>query len=399
MFNTLQQCIQARNHNNESVLESLTLDTPSCPPGTLPRPLPDTLHLLPNNNPQSDYLEPAPPSSFLQNSRFSGFSGGRLGSVSSGPLSPEVHSPGSPSSINILEVMPLDPLPSAGAHVTNVYQLHEFPLQREHNNNKKIKLGTVSHSYLNTGDINSDLVTLRHNMIAQQMSINDDNISDENLNLNKQSLNKIEAAPISPTLSTTSEAYATLSVSDTNSRLYMNLAPGEVTGTLPAIREETNSNPPTCSFQNPQILNNTVQTPKNCNFNFSDISKIDMDEDKHNYANLGPSEVNYDPRLLTCLKNKVSRCIIIESITPDVLQDINTKINYAVLDLDKSNTENSDNIQGPSSPKTPPIGYTIIDFNKTDALTLVASGAEVDSEGSRKTRHNSTALPPSPTTT
>lgn len=388
LFNTLLRCIHSRNHNNESVLESFSLEPPSCPPGTLPRPLPDSFNLVPSHS-QSDYLEPAP-TNFAQNSRFSGFNSVRLGSVSSGPLSPEVHSPGSPSSVNILEVMPLAPLPQAGAQVTNVYQMHDFPQQREHNNNKKFKLDSITHSYSNTGDVNTDLVSLRPSLQAQKFTPSDD----EHIpNLLNEQVATGDTAPLSPTLSTASEPYATLNMLDMNNRLYMNLAPGEVSNVLPAIREEISNH--SNNFQNFFLMNN-LQTPKT-NFNFVDISKIEIDEEKHNYANLGPGEVNYDPRLLQ--KNKATRGIILENNMSDVPQDATAKINYAVLDLDKANEEMTDGIQGlpPNSPKKPAVGYTIIDFNKTEALTSVALGTEVDMEGSRKTRHNSTALPPSPT--
>lgn len=389
LFNTLLRCIHSRNHNNESVLESFSSEPTSCPPGTLPRPLPDSFNLVPSHS-QSDYLEPAPPANFPQNSRFPGLSNVRLGSVSSGPLSPEVHSPGSPSSVNILEVMPLAPLPQAGAQVTNVYQMHDFPQPREHNNNKKFKLDSITHSYSNTGDVNTDLVSLRPSLQAQKfIPCDDEHISNM---LNEQNVAG-ETVPLSPTLSTTSEAYATLNMLDMNNRLYMNLPPGEGSNALPSIREETSNH---SNFQNFSLMNN-LQTPKT-NFNFADLSKIEIDEEKHNYANLGPGEVNYDPRLLQ--KNKNTRGIILDNNMPDANQDATIKINYAVLDLDKANDDASDGILGlpPSSPKKPAVGYTIIDFNKTEALTSVALGTEVDMEGSRKTRHNSTALPPSPTT-
>lgn len=378
LFNTLQQVIQVRNLNpDSSVLETLAMES-TRPPGTLPRP-PPTSH--------PDYLEPAPAPS--HSSRFSGTI--RLGSISSGPLSPEVHSPGSPSSTNILEVMPLAPLPAGGAQVTNLYQFQDFPQQREHNNNKKPKVELSGHSYSNTRDINSDLATLRHSLQQRQLDQGDDDDSVDMEELCPASA-LCETVPLSPSHSTASEHYATLAVErEPDDRLYMNLAPGE-NNALSAIREEAGAIHRN-SYPNPQTPASAAPSTRNTNFSFMD--RMELEEEKHNYANLGPTEVKYDARLLNRQRSKLSRGPSLE--VPPVPEEHNPKVKYAILDLHSSKTDSEGEIAQslpPSSPKKPTIGYTTIDFNKTVALKSVALGTEVDTEGSRKTRHNSTALPP-----
>ncbi|XP_058443111.1 uncharacterized protein LOC131425322 [Malaya genurostris] len=84
---------------------------------------------------EANYLEPTPnrPTGQPQTVTTRFQQGLRLSSVSSGPVSPDVTSPGSPNSVtNILEVTTLNPLPtnntSGGTHgVSNLYQ--EFPMK------------------------------------------------------------------------------------------------------------------------------------------------------------------------------------------------------------------------------------------------------------------------------
>lgn len=97
-------------------------------------------------------------------------------------------------------------------------------------------------------------------------------------------------------------------------------------------------------------------------------------DDRHCYANLNPDEIE-NLNLLTAAQNEAH------------------SINYIVLDLKESNSTKVENVsnQLPESPKNVSKGYATIDFNKTVALShSVNPSIELDNEGSRKTRHNST---------
>ena len=116
---------------------------------------------------------------------------------------------------------------------------------------------------------------------------------------------------------------------------------------------------------------------------------------RHCYANLEPSE-------LENLRKRFSGASITEKLPLPPLTPppcITREVNYAVLDLGKRDapaytvTEGTTNAvpSPPESPNKPQKGYAVIDFNKTAALSHSVNPNLVnDSEGSRKTRHNST---------
>lgn len=153
----------------------------------------------------------------------------------------------------------------------------------------------------------------------------------------------------SPTLSSSSEPYAQLNmegVEPENCHLYMNVVPGET-----AVK----------NFETPLLLDEEEKEDK-----------------EHCYANLNPEEI--------------------ESLTAQITQqniqtnntDMIRKVNYCVLDLE-SKSEINNGAAPPESPQRPPKGYATIDFNKTVALShSVNPCLDLDNEGSRKTRHNST---------
>lgn len=124
-------------------------------------------------------------------------------------------SPRSPSSADILEVMPLYPRSqNSTTQVTNVYQLRH--IKREHNNNHSDLPVDTRHVYSN--DLIKDLAMLR-NTLRQETALNTmRDIEDETRFLesryinDKISNNEISTNPLSPTLSTTSEHYAQLSL-------------------------------------------------------------------------------------------------------------------------------------------------------------------------------------------
>ncbi|XP_013142684.1 PREDICTED: uncharacterized protein LOC106106623 [Papilio polytes] len=329
-------------------------------------------------------------------------------------------SPRSPSSADILEVMPLNPRPqAANSQVSNVYQVSDF--KREHNNNQDAVTSTETrHVYSN--DISRDLAVLR-NTLRQETALNTiKDIEDEtrylesryvNESIPKNSANKA----LSPTLSSTSEHYAQLSIEQQEAaRLYVNVAPTDTS--IP----ETEKNDP---------IPTTPLTPKQVEYCNLTINKQEI----NSYANLllgdiAESPNNLKPSLHSNISDpnqKFSESDTFTSLSP--VEEL--EVNYAILDIetskdsgkaarelvspesqsyassknestashssqtrgrlvtqnsfDKMTTTNSLSTMAPLN-----IGYTTIDFDKTVALTSVASGDINDC--SRKTRHNSCSI-------
>jgi hypothetical protein len=134
------------------------------------------------------------------------------------------------------------------------------------------------------------------------------------------------------------------------------------------------------------------------------------EEPRHVYANLEPSEIEI---ARSCLPKRLSGGerpppplpISVCAHSPLSPTGVSRQVNYIVLDLDKSkkepNKEASQQVPdvANASASTPTLelpgkaaeGYALIDFNKTVALShSVNPNVDNDSEGSRKTRHNST---------
>ncbi|XP_055712032.1 fibroblast growth factor receptor substrate 2 [Phlebotomus papatasi] len=312
---------------------------------------------------EGNYLEPTP----IRQQAPVFPSGMRLGSVGSGPISPDLTSPGSPNSItNILEVTTLNPLPSTQAHhgggVSNVYQ--EFPL-REHNNNKKLSLD----------------VPPQENAPAEPLS--DD---------------CLETSPsrIPDLLSQKSICSPTASVDLDTSHMYMNIAPGEMKITK--------------SLSNPTQIesgsDNSMTPTSTSLFRFSRMNSYGADPERC-YENLNPSEMK--PLLNRFVKSTPADAGIVSE--PGTPTSDNRVVNYIVLDLDQSpstaavacttpGTTNPDttgaiaSLLPPESPKKAALGYATIDFNKTAALSnSTTPSSELDSEGAtRKTRHSSSIV-------
>ncbi|XP_063235183.1 fibroblast growth factor receptor substrate 3 [Bacillus rossius redtenbacheri] len=108
-------------------------------------------------------------------------------------------------------------------------------------------------------------------------------------------------------------------------------------------------------------------------------------EPRHCYENLGPGEMEV-------LKHLPGAPPLPPPPPPPPLREVN----YAVLDLNGVKPPVPEG--PPESPKKASAGYATIDFDRTVALLQsVQPSVDNDSEGSRKTRHNSTigdALPP-----
>lgn len=153
-------------------------------------------------------------------------------------------------------------------------------------------------------------------------------------------------------------------------------------------------------------------------------AKVIAHTDQHCYENLEPGEINGEVNSMITLSpvdgvvglpssrvgvttigsNPASQVPIHLSLTP-VAQTTEVapirEVNYVVLDLDRgSDSNNSQTLPTspigsvasfPESPRRVSEGYATIDFNKTVALShSVNPNMDNDTEGSRKTRHNST---------
>lgn len=337
---------------------------------------------------------------------------------------PVTQSPRSPSSADILEVMPLYPRSQTnGNHVTNVYQLRDF--KREHNNNQAEVASDSRHVYSN--DLNRDLAILR-NTLRQETALNTmRDIEDETLFLESRYMNEnipnklTDNIILSPTLSNTSEHYAQLSLEQQEAaRLYVNVSPNE-------------TNVPDTSKND--VVPTTPLTPKQVEY--TNLA-LGVKSEINTYANITLGEIGDSIKNVKQILNfnsssehnqKYSESDTFTSMSP--VEEL--EVNYAILDID-SNKEiikaardltspenqsyNSSRNESTASCSSQPrarlvsqgslekqpsstasasapsatIGYTTIDFDKTVALTSVAAGTNVDLDGQRKTRHNSCNL-------
>lgn len=315
------------------------------------------------------------------------------------------------SSGDILEVMPLYPRSqNTGNQVTNVYQLRGF--KREHNNNQNETTNYSQPVYCN--DLNRDLAILRKTLrketaLQSKIEIEDETKFLEGRYMNDSVSDKNINNFVSPTMSNSSEHYAKLSLEQQESvRLYMNVVPNET------------QLPDTSKIE---VVPTTPLTPKQVEYYNLPVGNA--------YANLSLGELGSSTKNI---KHGLSFSALFENqkfsesdtFTSPVEE---LEVNYAVLDIDinkegkhstevtspeiqSHNSSKNDSMASSSSqsrsrllsqcsvekvptPNTPAvmppntIGYTTIDFDKTVALTSVASGTTVDADGPRKTRHNS----------
>ncbi|XP_075225816.1 uncharacterized protein LOC142326969 [Lycorma delicatula] len=355
LFNILQTHIQMRNNSTD---DTISREFAPAPPPSLP----------PNRQMGVDgnYLEPTP---FRQNSnRFSLLNGpsriNSVGSNSNGPLSPQ--GTGSPS----------PPPAVANNNYANEEVFNKAELEKHR---------TLCHSYSNTTSLS--LAVPHENappLVIQNISCTDKT--------------PVAVVPVSPTGSLASDCIytrldetATIPVDENldqvpSSPVYMNVVPG--------LENISTDEPP------PRPLSKPDRDP---------------DEPKHCYENLEPGEIEGLSRSLTLKVDRtVPHSISLHSsltlatgqssqpLTPPSLATHHQVINYVVLDLDQtpsrgenvppsplSTTHNSSQV--PDSPNKQTERYAMIDFDRTVALShSVNPNAENDSEGSRKTRHNST---------
>ncbi|KAJ9597507.1 hypothetical protein L9F63_011632, partial [Diploptera punctata] len=209
---------------------------------------------------------------------------------------------------------------------------------------------------------------------------------------------------LSPTYSLDDESnYARLDLANDTQQchLYMNVIPGPENGTIP-------DKPSSAIRPKPPILP-TFNKPE-----------WEVEEPRHCYANLEPGEIevarSHIPKRLPGIERVPplplypSSTIQSQNIPMTPPPGMIRTINYIVLDLDQNKTDSTANTNSsqqptspvgsvppsslslpPESPKRSAEGYATIDFNKTVALShSVNPNLDNDSEGSRKTRHNST---------
>lgn len=405
---------------------------------------------------EANYLEPIPNMSSQTGTVpriLSGDLNVRLGSIGSSgePLSPsgsaDPHSPGSPNSINnILEVTSLNPLPfNNGTNnngVSNIYQ--EFPLRSESNNNKDVKRLSL--------DIppQESAPTVSRNMANTSAGFKIAGLV--NLNNNKRAMrgdSPTTPHPLSPTLS---PVMTPLDGSD-SSHMYMNIAPGEQNATNTHSKSAF-VNIDSQFAQAARNNNNTIfnkQYSIDSNHCYENLEPDDIRpflSRSHQPRRMSKTETSSKLDYVAAISSSSSSSIIIDK-TSEPNTPTNPKFNYIVLDLDQSHTNafnfNSNNgytspsktsplpggpfggvsnaitsasvantptvpnssispsatftappfnslqLLPPESPKKGIFDYATIDFNKTVALSN-STTPSMDCEGSRKTRHSSSAI-------
>ncbi|XP_021915400.1 fibroblast growth factor receptor substrate 2 [Zootermopsis nevadensis] len=220
--------------------------------------------------------------------------------------------------------------------------------------------------------------------------------------------------PLSPTCSIDGEStYARLELTNDaqDCHLYMNIIPGPENG-VPAAPDK----PSTTIWPKPAMPSFGMQQ-----------QEWELEEPRHCYANIELSEIEVARSHLPKRLSGTDRVppLPLHSFTVQSQQNPMTPppgmlrtVNYIMLDLDQNKTDsvagNTNSSQQPASLSSAPPSslslppespgraserYATIDFNKTVALShSVNPNVDNDSEGSRKTRHNSTindlVLPP-----
>ncbi|XP_055593648.1 fibroblast growth factor receptor substrate 2 [Uranotaenia lowii] len=381
----------------------------------------------------------------------------RLSSVSSGPISPDVTSPSSPNSINnILEVTSLNPLPSSnatvGSHhgVSNLYQ--EFPVVKDGVVATGVMVGasvnrmsldippqevapgaeTAMSSSTNKADlIPLELTQMTPESEASRMYVNvnipsvaksraksasKSNSSLISINNNTGSFDENQYQNVKTPTSSGPNAFALLplnvsSYSIDPSRCYENLEPSEIKSVL--LRGRYSKPDIFSNVELPTLDNSEPCTPTATN---RKVNYIVLDLDQSNQA----ASQNATNASLASLANVISPTgaapEAAASLSANSSISNNNNNNPTAINLNNPLTPLGGDASGsvaqtpttagaattvttasllpPESPKKASLGYATIDFNKTFALSnSTTPSSELDSEGSRKTRHNSTVTP------
>lgn len=202
----------------------------------------------------------------------------------------------------------------------------------EHNNNKRGSL-VPEHSYTNT----SSLIEIEN--------------TPSYMNLNSVTSPKI-----------TSENYVNLP--EANCHLYMNVSTFDASLlSSPTTKDTQTEIPPTLNLEH------------------------DLEEFKHNYANIDSSKLEKFRPALNINFDKIS----LPPSVPQTPTYISVReMNYVELDLITGGKTNPNPQPQPESPNKVKKSYVTIDFDKTNALSQSINPRADVEEGIRKTRHNST---------
>ncbi|XP_011563960.3 uncharacterized protein LOC105393846 [Plutella xylostella] len=414
LFHVLQSNIQLRNVLQESLPFQMPTSLLTGSPPTVPR---QTLQATVVHRSSVDNGQP------LRTINNNQLQASALTTVS--------QTPRSPSSSDILEVMPLYPRP-LNNQVTNVYEVKDFKFKENNNNNNHGEHINNDNRHMYTNDFNRDLQMLRNTlkqetaMTAMKQHIEDQRTTiaqpplhtpyiNENVsamrksppfsaaNMNDNVTCSKKSAPLSPTLSNASEHYAQLSVEQQEAaRLYMNMLPADADA-------DFNKNDAASSLPTPP-----PQIPKLPDYYNLNIPPVAPKPELNSYANLSIGELKDCVSSDVIMANRYSGSEF-ASMTPQE----EVEVNYAILDIETpkdshrhpAKDKKSDNEGGskgevyagqgsrgcsrwhtahdasPATGSAPGgVGYTTIDFDKTVALTSVATSAECD--GTRQGRHN-----------
>lgn len=389
--------------------------------------------------PNDPYLEPSTNrSGGLPQTTVSRFQQGlRLSSVSSGPISPDVTSPGSPNSVtNILEVTTLNPLPAASATnsahhgVSNLYQ--EFPMMTK---DGTIVTSTVHRMSLDippldeapgvesdpaatssTSNVepsvapdldpsrmymNVNIAYMPENVSkAKVKPASKSNSSLISINNNGGSFDENQYQNVKTPTSVVPTMFAHLRMNSTYSidptRCYENLEPGEIKSSV--IPRGRYSKPDIFANVDLPLDNSEPCTPTGTDrkVNYIELC-LDQSNSAHN-INTTAGVVTSPTGSVPVVPNN-----IIASGDPTNPAEVSgtavaTNATTATTPVSSqlgAGAPLTSALLPPESPKKASLGYATIDFTKTNALSnSTTPSSELDSEGSRKTRHNSTVATP-----
>lgn len=385
--------------------------------------------------PNDPYLEPSGTNRTggLPQTTVSRFQQGlRLSSVSSGPISPDVTSPGSPNSVtNILEVTTLNPLPASSgainsAHhgVSNLYQ--EFPMMTK---DGTIVTSTVHRMSLDippldeAPGVEADPATSSTAVEAPDL---DPSRMYMNVNIayNPESVSKAKVKPASksnsslisinnnggsfdenqyqnvktptsvvPTMLAHLRMNSTYSIDPT--RCYENLEPGEIKSAV--IPRGRYSKPDIFANVDLPLDSSEPCTPTGTDrkVNYIELC-LDASNSSHN-INAAAAVTSPTGSAPTAANNNIAN----GDPTNPSEATVNPTAGAATAAATTTTPVSSQPppltgaLLPPESPKKASLGYATIDFTKTNALSnSTTPSSELDSEGSRKTRHNSTVATP-----
>lgn len=296
-----------------------------------------------------NYLEPTPTTGrpLASLSRFN--SGLRLGSMGGsvllGPLSPDPHSPGSPSSItNILEVTTLNPLPASSPGISNLYQ--EFPLREHNNNDSLLSNSNNSHQIVSHKKLSLDIPPQEPAPSLNLTSLRAQSAVISNFNNNN---NEFSSGQFHQPMSPATASGMTASDSFDSAHMYMNITPGEMNASK-SFTGHTNSAAASIGSgsgggDTPQI----VQTPTTSTISMFGMSRMNSTfsiDPNRLYENLETGEMR---PLLTGVAGRNNRFS-----KPDI---------FSKVDLPSTGGSSSDK----SDPCTPTIHYIVLDLDQSPA--------------------------------